>query len=217
MATISPETRVPFREGALILPADPLVAFQAWLNDAVASGAAEPTSMTLATASKAGRPNARIVLFKGTSLSPALGSTGIEFYTNYESQKSRELFENPFAALVFHWPTLRRQIRFSGPVEKMTPAESNGYFQTRSRGSRIGAWSSPQSQKITERSELEKRVVETTKRFGEGEIPCPENWGGWRLVPERAEFWEERPSRLHERQEFTKEASGEWVRSQLAP
>lgn len=197
------------------LPADPIDGFLSWLKEAESAKMPEPTSMTLATATLDGTPNARIVLFKGISQS-AQGRRGLRFFTNYDSPKSKELASNPRAALVFHWVTMQRQIRFSGRVEKLSAEESNEYFQSRPRGSRIGAWASPQSQKIRERAELEARVQELEKKFEGQEIPCPPNWGGWRFVPERAEFWLGHSYRLHDR--FVFEWNGtSWVRSRLAP
>ncbi len=207
--------RCEMAEGVLEIESDPIRTFQKWLKDAADTPVAEPTAMTLATADLKGRPHARIVLFKGTSFD-ASGWEGIEFYTNFTSPKSNQLIENPFAALVFHWPQLRRQIRFEGRVEQLTQVESDLYFQSRARGSRIGAWSSPQSQQIGDRSVLEKLVRETEVRFEDGAIPCPPFWGGWRLAPEKIEFWEERPYRLHERRLFEREGKA-WSDSRLAP
>lgn len=207
--------RAPFAEGELDLGKDPMTAFERWLADAVGLPVAEPTAMTLATADRRGRPHARTVLFKGLSYDHQ-GRSGIEFYTNFNSPKSQELLENPFAALVFYWPQLRRQIRFEGAVERLTKDESNAYFQSRGRGSQIGAWSSPQSEKIASRDVLEKLIAENEHRYSGREVPCPEFWGGWRLSPEKIEFWEERPSRLHERRLYEWE-NGNWNASRLAP
>ncbi len=171
--------------------------------------------MTLATASKEGVPSARIVLYKG-SLPSSAGREAAEFFTNYQSRKSDDLTENPVAALVFHWNILRRQLRMEGTVEKVSSEESNRYFQSRARDSQIGAWSSPQSQYLKDREELIARVDATRERFGSEAIPCPTFWGGWRLTPSRFEFWEERPSRLHERFEMKFETD-RWVKRRLAP
>jgi pyridoxamine 5'-phosphate oxidase len=206
---------LPMNDGNLSLPTDPFAGLRQWLEEAKKAQAPEPTAMTLATASKDGMPDARIVLFKGTSDS-SHGREAIEFFTNYESRKSRELTENPRAALVFHWNIMRRQLRLEGVVEKVSAEESNRYFQTRARDSQIGAWSSPQSDYLKDRSELIARIEATKKRFGESEIPCPPFWGGWRLTPSRFEFWEERPFRLHERHEIKFE-NGLWVKRRLAP
>lgn len=203
------------REGELLIDGDPLETLLLWLEEAKAAGLPEPTSMTLATATRNGFPSARIVLFKGLSVSRA-GRNGIEFYTNYESRKSKQLEENPHAALVFHWTKMRRQVRIEGHVEKVSPEESNQYFQSRARESQVGAWSSPQSKPIGSREELESLVRKNQAKFETGVIPCPPFWGGWRLTPERIEFWEERPHRLHERQECRFE-NGAWVVGRLAP
>lgn len=197
------------------LPEDPLEGFATWLADAERGALPEPTAMTLATATREARPSARIVLFKG--LSQGLdGRKGIRFFTNYTSRKSEELIDNPFASVVFHWTTLQRQIRMEGRVEKLSSEESDQYFQSRDRGSRIGAWASPQSQRIDHRFQLEELVQRTEERFKQGEIPCPPHWGGWRLIPNRVEFWQGKSHRLHDR--FIYEwASGVWQSTRLAP
>ncbi|MDZ4082046.1 MAG: pyridoxamine 5'-phosphate oxidase [Bdellovibrionales bacterium] len=208
-------TMLPIQEGELQLPKNPVEAVLRWLEDAKQAGLPEPTSMTLATATGDGFPSARIVLFKGCSQSPA-GREGFEFFTNYESRKSQQLKENPRAALVFHWVALRRQIRIEGAIEQLSADESNRYFQSRPRDSQIGAWSSPQSKHIQSRQELIELVEKNRVKFGTGPVPCPPFWGGWRLVPKRIEFWEERPFRLHERHECLFE-NGAWVYKRLAP
>ena len=205
----------PLSDGLLVLPEDPFEALHLWIEDAKRAAAPEPTAMTLATASKTGIPSARIVLYKG-SLKSSEGRESAEFFTNYQSLKSSDLIENPFAALVFHWNILRRQVRLEGSVEKVTAEESNRYFQSRARESQVGAWSSPQSQYLKDREELVARVEATRERFGSEPIPCPPFWGGWRLTPSRFEFWEERPSRLHERFELKFE-NGLWVKRRMAP
>lgn len=202
-------------EGPLVLHGDPVELLKQWVEFAKAAGAPEPTAMTLATASPTGLPAARIVLFKGTSVG-SLGREGIEFYTNYESTKSKQLTANPVAALVFHWNTLRRQLRVEGVIEKVSAEESMAYFQSRPRESRIGAWSSPQSQYLNSREDLVAKVEATKQRFEGEEIPCPPFWGGWRLTPSRFEFWEERAHRLHERYEIKFE-NGTWVQRRQAP
>lgn len=208
-------TMLPIQEGELQLPTNPIEAVLRWLEDAKTAGLPEPTSMTLATATKDGFPSARIVLFKGCSLS-ADGQEGFEFFTNYESRKSQQLKENPRAALVFHWVSMRRQIRIEGAIEQLSADESNQYFQSRPRDSQVGAWSSPQSKYILSRQELSDLVEKNRVKFGAGPIPCPSFWGGWRLVPMRIEFWEERPYRLHERHECLFE-NGMWNYKRLAP
>jgi pyridoxamine 5'-phosphate oxidase len=206
-------------EGELCVADDPLQTLIVWLAEAKALCLPEPTAMTLATASLAGAPSARVVLFKGLSISNSSqfkGRQGIEFYTNYESRKSQQLNENPRAALVFHWVQLRRQVRVEGVVEKVAPEDSDRYFQSRPRESQIGAWSSPQSRPIESREALEELVRKSQLKFVSGPIPCPPNWGGWRLVPSLVEFWEERPHRLHERKEF-RLINGSWSVRRLAP
>jgi pyridoxamine 5'-phosphate oxidase len=195
---------------------DPFQSFRAWLDEACAANIPEPTAMTLATASKEGRPSARIVLYKGTSKC-ADGTKGFRIFTNYQSRKSRELAENSWAALVFFWPQLNRQIRIEGKIEKLPDQESDDYFQSRARGSRIGAWASPQSRKIKDRDELLKLVAEIEKRFLGAEVPRPDNWGGWLLQPAKIEFWQAGEFRLHDRVVFEREADGKWQVSRLAP
>jgi pyridoxamine 5'-phosphate oxidase len=174
--------------------------------------AAQPDveAMTLSTASRDGRVSARVVLLKG------FGERGFVFFTNYDSRKSREIAENPQSALTLYWHTLNRQVRIEGTIEKTSAEESEEYFQTRPRGSQLGAWASPQSDEIVSRAELERRLAEVEARFAGREIPCPPFWGGWRLRPDRIEFWQGRESRLHDRIVYTKE-NGAWRITRLAP
>jgi pyridoxamine 5'-phosphate oxidase len=190
---------------------DPLRQFHLWFDQAVKANELDPDAMTLSTASSEGRVSSRIVLLKGCS------ERGFVFYTNYESRKSGELGENPWAALTFYWRVLHRQVRIEGRVEKVSLEESAEYFATRPRGSQLGAWASPQSQEISDRSELEKRVAELERRFDDGPIPCPPNWGGFLLRPVSIEFWQGRENRLHDRVLYTRHADGDWRISQLAP
>lgn len=208
-------TMLPIQEGELQLSKNPVDSVLQWLEEAKKYGLPEPTSMTLATSTKDGIPSARIVLFKGCSNSVS-GREGFEFFTNYESQKSQQLKENPRAALVFHWVGLRRQIRIEGGIEQLSAEESNRYFQSRPRDSQIGAWSSPQSKPIESRQILSDLVEKNRAKFGADTVPCPPFWGGWRLIPLRIEFWEERPFRLHERHECLFE-NGAWIYRRLAP
>ncbi len=191
------------------LAADPMAQFRAWFELALSAGLAEPTAMTLATATPGGVPSARIVLLKGA------GERAFTFYTNYTSRKASELEANPQAALVFHWAPLQRQVRASGLVERVGEQESDAYFVTRPRGSRIGAWASPQSQPLATREELLARVAEIERRFGE-DIPRPAFWGGYRLTPDAVEFWQARANRLHDRFLYRRVGSG-WQVQRLAP
>jgi pyridoxamine 5'-phosphate oxidase len=187
-----------------------------WLDEAKAAQVVEPTAMSLATATKAGVPSVRIVLLK--DLSPAMedGRRAPRFFTNYESRKSQELKENPNAALALFWAPMGRQIRIEGKIEKLSSEESNEYFQSRARGSRIGAWASPQSRKIGSRTELLKLVEVIEKKFEEKEVPLPPHWGGWKLVPHRIEFWQAGEFRLHDR--FVYDWTGHsWAISRIAP
>lgn len=171
--------------------------------------------MTLATVDKNGHPSARIVYYKGLSQNAA-SRRCLRFFTNYNSEKSQDIESRPSVALVFHWTTLQLQLRVEGVCEKTSAEESNAYFQTRARGSRIGAWASPQSEVIASRESLESRVADVEAKFAGKEIPCPPFWGGWRVVPTRFEFWHGGTHRLHDRQVF--ELKGEtWVTSRLAP
>lgn len=187
----------------------PLEQFNVWFNEALQAQVPEPTAMTLATTTTAGRPSARIVLLKGYD------ERGFVFFTNYQSRKGQELANNPYASLLFFWPALERQVRLEGRIEKVDAAESDEYFHSRPLGSRIGAWVSPQSQPITH-AELEARA----KNFAEslGTDPArPEHWGGYRLKPDYIEFWQGRPSRLHDRLVYKLGADANWALQRLAP
>jgi len=188
---------------------EPLAPFQRWLDE---GWRAEPNAhaMTLATTAPDGRPSARVVLLKG------LDARGFVFYTNLESRKSRELFANPYAALSFLWKSLNRQVRVEGPVEQVGDDEADAYFASRPRDSQIGAWASDQSRLLESRAELERRVEEFSRRFGAGTVPRPAYWSGFRVVPQRVEFWQERPFRLHDRLLFVREGEG-WRRERLFP
>jgi pyridoxamine 5'-phosphate oxidase len=190
---------------------DPIRQFHLWFDHAVKAEELDPDAMALSTASSDGRVSSRIVLLKGCS------ERGFVFYTNYESRKSSELSENSWAALTFFWRVLRRQVRIEGRVERVSAEESAEYFATRPRGSQIGAWASPQSREIASREELDQRVAELERRFQDGPIPCPPNWGGFLLRPVRIEFWQGRENRLHDRIVYTLQTDESWRISQLAP
>ena len=191
---------------------DPIAQFAAWYDAAVAAGVPEPEAMTLSTATPDGRPSARVVLLRG------FDARGFCFFTNYDSRKGRELTANPHAAVTFHWAELERQVRIEGRVERTTAAESDDYFRTRPSTSRIGAWSSPHSEVIEDRAALETLFARyRAEHPDDAAIPRPANWGGFRLVPERIEFWQGRPSRLHDRLVFRRGARGDWILERLAP
>ncbi|MEO6758620.1 MAG: pyridoxamine 5'-phosphate oxidase [Saprospiraceae bacterium] len=194
-----------------VLP-DPVAQFAAWFQQAADSQMREPNAMTLATATSNGRPSIRTVLLK------SFDQTGFVFYTNYESRKGRELAENPQAALLFTWLELERQVRIEGRVEKTAAAESLLYFQSRPKGSQIGAWTSPQSEVIPDRSVLETTQGQLEHQYAATNVlPLPPFWGGFRLVPDLFEFWQGRPSRLHDRICFTPDTNGAWQIQRLAP
>lgn len=192
------------------IAADPIEQFSRWWNDAVRSEILEVNAMTLATATKDGRPSARIVLLKG------FDEKGFVFFTNYNSHKGSELAENPYAALTFFWKEIERQVRIEGVVEKTDAAESDAYFFSRPEGSRIGAWASPQSSIIKSRAVLEENVAKYAGEF-KNSIPRPPHWGGYRVMPLRIEFWQGRSSRLHDRISYTKTDKGSWKAERLAP
>ncbi|HET8596669.1 MAG TPA: pyridoxamine 5'-phosphate oxidase [Castellaniella sp.] len=189
--------------------ADPYSQFDQWFQQALHSEVREPTAMTLATADAAGHPSARIVLLKG------FDAQGFVFYTNYQSRKGLDLATNPHASLLFFWPELERQVRIEGGVTQVPPAESDAYYASRPLGSRIGAWASPQSQPIDHEA-LAARARDLARELGE-HPPRPPHWGGYRLQAERIEFWQGRPSRLHDRLVYTPDGAGGWTLDRLAP
>ena len=189
---------------------EPFTLFAQWLVDATESEPNDPNALALATVDDEGLPNVRMVLLKG------FDQDGFVFYTNYESQKGRELLGARKAAMCFHWKSLRRQVRIRGDIETVTDAEADEYYASRARGSRIGAWASKQSRPLESRFALEKAVAEYTAKFGLGDIPRPPHWSGFRLKPRAIEFWHDRKFRLHDRVEF-KRAEGGWDKVRMYP
>ncbi|HET7576693.1 MAG TPA: pyridoxamine 5'-phosphate oxidase [Sphingomicrobium sp.] len=189
---------------------DPFALFDEWFAEARATEPNDPEAMALATADSAGNPTVRMVLLKGH------GPDGFVFFTNEESEKGRGLKENPSAALLFHWKSLRRQVRIEGRVERVSAEESDAYFATRSRDSQLGAWASKQSRPLDNREAFERRYDEMKQRFEGQLVPRPDYWGGFRIVPRSFEFWRDRPHRLHERRLFTRDGDG-WTEGLLYP
>jgi len=188
---------------------DPVVQFRQWFDFAKGCFVYMPNACALATATEDGRPSVRMVLLK------SVDASGFVFFTNYLSRKGWELDQNPYASLLFHWVDLHRQVRVEGKVERVTHGESERYFKTRPRGSRIGAWASRQSSVLEKREELESRVSEFERKYP-GDVPLPDHWGGYRLVPKRIEFWQARPNRLHDRLVYEREGDA-WKVIRLAP
>jgi pyridoxamine 5'-phosphate oxidase len=193
-----------------LLP-DPLAQFRVWFDAVITAGITEPNAMTLATVSADHKPSARIVLLKGVD------ERGFTFFTNYDSRKGHELGANPHASLTFFWKELERQVRVEGTVTKVSREESEAYFRIRPRGSRLSAWVSHQSEPVKDRSVLEEGWKELEARFPGEEIPLPPNWGGYLVKPAAVEFWQGRPSRLHDRFVYQRQADGSWQLERLAP
>jgi pyridoxamine 5'-phosphate oxidase len=192
------------------LAADPIAQFNKWFEQALKAGLREPNAMTLATADRRGRPSARIVLLKGVN------QKGFTFFTNYESRKGHELAANPHASLVLFWPELERQVCIAGSVTKVSRAESEAYFNTRPKGSRLSAWVSSQSEAVADRPVLEKKLAALEAKYPGDQVPLPPYWGGFRLAPARIEFWQGRPNRLHDRFQYLKQTRG-WRLERLSP
>jgi pyridoxamine 5'-phosphate oxidase len=190
---------------------DPIMQFRVWFDEALKSQVFDANAMSLATASTAGEPSARMVLLKDVD------ETGFVFYTQYDSAKGRDLARNPRAALLFYWAELERQVRITGAVARVLRETSAAYFATRPIESQWAAWSARQSSEIATRDDLERQFAEIKQRFANQPVPCPPDWGGFRVAPERIEFWQGRPSRLHDRLLYTKQHDGSWTRVRLAP
>jgi pyridoxamine 5'-phosphate oxidase len=191
---------------------DPLEQWRRWFDEAIDAGATEPSAMVLSTTGLDGNPDARIVLAR------AADDRGLGFYTNYESAKSRQIVVSPTAAATFSWLELHRQVRLRGRVEAMSDAESDDYFASRPRGSQLGAWASAQSEVLESRTELETRMIGYDEQFCDGPVPRPPHWGGWRIVPYEWEFWQGRPSRLHDRIRYRRpDPASPWHLDRLSP
>lgn len=207
--------RLDYRSSSLLeenVSKNPLEQFAIWFDEAVKAEILEPNAMTLATASKNALPSARIVLLKG------FDQEGFTFFTNFNSHKGIELTENPFAALVFFWGDLERQIRIEGVVERISDEESKSYFHSRPKGSQLGAWASPQSKAIPHREFLDEKILEMEHKYASDEvIPKPEHWGGYKVIPNQIEFWQGRSNRLHDRILYTQQKDESWIIERLAP
>lgn len=190
---------------------EPIALFIDWLADARGTEPNDPNAMALATVDADGRPDARMVLLKDVD------ARGFTFYSNQESAKGEQLWAHPNAALLFHWKSLRRQVRVRGSVEPVSAAEADAYFASRAKESRVGAWASDQSRPLADRATLEGRVAELTARFEGADVPRPERWTGWRVKPEQIEFWRDRSFRLHDRLRFDRASDGAWLRTRLWP
>ena len=207
------ELRRAYERGALLeetVAEDPLVQFERWFEEARAGDVLEPNAMILATVNELGRPDARTVLLKDVS------DGGFVFYTNYNSRKGRELADSPHVCLVFLWASLERQVRIEGRAERVSAAESDAYYASRPRGSRLGAWASDQSEPVASREIMERTLTEVEARYLDKPVPRPPHWGGYRVIPEEMEFWQGRPNRLHDRICFQRKG-GAWERRRLQP
>ncbi|MDB5295656.1 MAG: pdxH [Phycisphaerales bacterium] len=214
MPFVPQDLRIDYGRGQLSeadAAADPVAQFARWFADVRAADVPEPNAMTVATADAGGAPSARVVLLK------SFDERGFCFFTNYDSRKGRELAANPRAALCFYWQPLERQVRVEGAVERVDRAESEAYFRSRPASAQVGAWASRQSAVIGGREELERREAELAERYAAAPVPLPDFWGGYRVVPAVVEFWQGRPSRLHDRLRYTRGAEGRWAIERLSP
>nr|GAJ33640.1 pyridoxamine 5'-phosphate oxidase [Bradyrhizobium sp. DOA9] len=204
--------QTPLTSGDFTAADEPFALFEAWLNEAIKSEPNDPNAMALATVDPDGLPDVRMVLMKG------FDTEGFVFYSHIASQKGRELAANPKAALLFHWKSLRRQVRIRGNVTPVTDAEADAYFATRPKQAQIGAWASKQSQELESRFAFEQAIAKVAARYVIGEVPRPPGWSGWRITPLRIEFWHDRPFRLHDRIEFRRDAAGQkWSKTRMYP
>ncbi|WP_395644489.1 pyridoxamine 5'-phosphate oxidase [Terricaulis sp.] len=207
-----PNAAPPPDDATLFAESEPFALFERWFKEAKAKELSDPNAMALATVDASGAPDVRMVLMKGFE------QGGFVFFSNADSAKGQQLAANAHAAVVFHWKSLKRQVRVRGVIRSVGDAEADAYFQTRDRGARIGAWASMQSRPLEDRFALEKRIAEYAAKFGLGEVPRPAHWQGWRLTPLSIEFWRDRPFRLHDRLSFTRsDAAASWVKTRLYP
>ena len=210
--TTSMKHQTPLTSGDFTAADEPFALFEAWLNEAIKSEPNDPNAMALATVDPDGLPDVRMVLMKG------FDTDGFVFYSHIASQKGRELAANPKAALLFHWKSLRRQVRIRGNVTPVTDAEADAYFATRPKQAQIGAWASKQSEALESRFAFEQAIARFAAKYVIGEVPRPSGWSGWRITPVRIEFWHDRPFRLHDRIEFRRDAAGQpWSKTRMYP
>ncbi|RTM09285.1 MAG: pyridoxamine 5'-phosphate oxidase [Bradyrhizobiaceae bacterium] len=210
--TTSMKHQIPLTSGDFTAADEPFALFEAWLNEAIKSEPNDPNAMALATVDPDGLPDVRMVLMKG------FDTEGFVFYSHIASQKGRELAANPKAALLFHWKSLRRQVRIRGNVTPVTAAEADAYFATRPKQAQIGAWASKQSEALESRFAFEQAIAKVAARYVIGDVPRPPGWSGWRITPSRIEFWHDRPFRLHDRIEFRRDAAGQpWSKTRMYP